>query len=64
MTPWKWLSVSMLIAGMLSAQQAIEDPVMMAREQRASLAGAGEGDLPPVPRGILEPPPFRRRLCM
>jgi hypothetical protein len=58
MTPWKWFCASMLIAGMLSAQQAIEDPVMNARNQRASLASAGEGDLPPVPRGILEPPPL------
>ena len=31
---------------------------MKARAQRASAQGIGEGDLPPVPRGIMEPPPL------
>jgi hypothetical protein len=31
---------------------------MKARAQRASAQGISEGDLPPVPRGIIEPPPL------
>lgn len=43
------------VVSVLSAQQAVDDPVMQIRSQRAM---NGEGDLPPVPRGILEPPPL------
>lgn len=35
-----------------------EDPVMKARAQRAAAQGISEADLPPVPRGIAEPPPL------
>ena len=55
MTSWKCLGAMFAIVSVLSAQQAVEDPVMKIRDQRAS---TGEGDLPPVPRAILEPPPL------
>lgn len=44
----------------LAAQgaQGLEDPVMAARAQRAAAQGISEADLPPVPRGIVEPPPL------
>ena len=35
-----------------------EDPVMKARAQRAAAQGISEADLPPVPKGIVEPPPL------
>jgi hypothetical protein len=57
MTLIKHAGVLFLIAGILSAQQAIEDPVMNARALRASTP-SHEDDLPPVPRAILEPPPL------
>jgi len=31
---------------------------MKARSERAQAQGIAEGDLPPVPRGIVEPPPL------
>ncbi len=31
---------------------------MKARSERAQAQGVAEGDLPPVPRGIVEPPPL------
>jgi hypothetical protein len=34
------------------------DPVTEARTQRAASLGIPEGDLPPVPKGIIEPPPL------
>ena len=53
MTSWKRPGAVLLIVGVLSAQQAVQDPVVKIRSQRAA---SGEGDLPPVPRAILEPP--------
>jgi hypothetical protein len=47
-----------LILGLVASAQAQEDPVLRARAQRASTQGISEGDLPPVPRGIVEPPPL------
>lgn len=55
MTSWKCLGAMIGIVSVLSAQQAVEDPVLKIRSQRAS---SGEGNLPPVPRAILEPPPL------
>jgi hypothetical protein len=55
MTSWKRLGFVLLIVGVLSAQPVVEDPVMKIRSQRAT---SGGDDLPPVPRGILEPPPL------
>jgi hypothetical protein len=34
------------------------DPVVAARAQRAAAQGLSEDDLPPVPKGIVEPPPL------
>ena len=34
------------------------DPVVAARAARAAAQGVAEDDLPPVPRGIAEPPPL------
>ena len=34
------------------------DPVVAVRAQRAAALGLSEDDLPPVPRGIVEPPPL------
>ena len=49
----------MLLAGeMVFAFQVPEDPVLKARTQRAQAQGISEGDLPPVPRTIAEPPPL------
>jgi len=47
-----------LAGGMASAFQVPEDPVLKARSQRAQALGISEGDLPPVPRAISEPPPL------
>lgn len=55
MTSWKCFGAMIGVVSVLSAQQAVDDPVMQIRSQRAM---NGEGDLPPVPRGILEPPPL------
>ncbi len=44
-----------LVASSLPPQ---DDPVVKARTQRAATQGGQEGDLPPVPRGIVEPPPL------
>ncbi len=46
--------ISLLATGLVAQALPQEDPVMKARAQRAAL----EGDLPPVPRGVIEPPPL------
>ena len=56
--PRRALFVSSLALSLLASTQAQEDPVLRARAQRASAQGISEGDLPPVPRGIVEPPPL------
>ena len=38
--------------------QPQDDPVLRVRAQRAAAQGVADGDLPPVPRGIVEPPPL------
>jgi hypothetical protein len=43
---------------LLGAQQVFPDPVMKARAERAKAQGIPEGDLPPVPKAIIEPPPL------
>ena len=50
------LALSLVASG--QSQGAPGDPVLRARAQRASAQGISEGDLPPVPRGIVEPPPL------
>ncbi|HEY3401141.1 MAG TPA: hypothetical protein VGK03_10980 [Geothrix sp.] len=56
--PRRVLFISSLALGLVAAPRAQEDPVMRARAQRAAAQGISEGDLPPVPRGIIEPPPL------
>lgn len=56
--PRRVLFISSLALSLVAAARPQEDPVMRARAQRASAQGISEGDLPPVPRGIVEPPPL------
>jgi hypothetical protein len=56
--PRRILFISSLALSLVAAAQSQEDPVLRARAQRASAQGIAEGDLPPVPRGIVEPPPL------
>ena len=56
--PRRVLFISSLALGLVASTHAQEDPVLRARAQRASAQGISEGDLPPVPRGIVEPPPL------
>jgi len=56
--PRRVLFVSSLTLSLVASAQPQEDPVLRARAQRASAQGLAEGDLPPVPRGIVEPPPL------
>lgn len=46
--------ISLLATGLVAQALPQEDPVMRARAQRT----ATSGDLPPVPRGVVEPPPL------
>jgi hypothetical protein len=52
------LLICSLALGVVASAQPQEDPVLRARAQRAAAQGIAEGDLPPVPRGIVEPPPL------
>ena len=56
--PRRVLFISSLALSLVASAQPQEDPVLRARAQRASAQGISEGDLPPVPRGIVEPPPL------
>lgn len=56
--PRRVFLISSLALSLLASAQAQEDPVLRARAQRASAQGIADGDLPPVPRGIVEPPPL------
>ncbi len=56
--PRRVLFISSLALSLVAANQAPEDPVQRARAKRAAAQGIAEGDLPPVPRGIVEPPPL------
>lgn len=57
MTLFKRIGALVMAAGLLPAQQPLEDPVLKAKALRASRP-TSQDDLPPVPRGILEPPPL------
>ncbi len=46
--------ISLLATALVGQALPQEDPVMRARAQRT----ATSGDLPPVPRGVVEPPPL------
>ena len=52
------VAIMLLVGEMSFAFQVPEDPVLKARTQRAQAQGISEGDLPPVPRAISEPPPL------
>jgi hypothetical protein len=52
------LFISSLALALAASAQGPEDPVLRARAQRATAQGISEGDLPAVPRGIIEPPPL------
>ncbi len=54
----KTAAIMLLVGEMTFAFQVPEDPVLKARTQRAQAQGISEGDLPPVPRVISEPPPL------
>ena len=56
--PRRLVFISSLALSLVASAQPQEDPVMRARARRASAQGISEGDLPPVPRGIIEPPPL------
>jgi hypothetical protein len=56
--PRRVLFISSLALCVVASAHPQEDPVLRARSQRASAQGISEGDLPPVPRGIAEPPPL------
>jgi hypothetical protein len=53
-----WLGTLLVLVALPSWSQAADDPVLLARAQRAEARGIPEGDLPPVPRSIVEPPPL------
>jgi hypothetical protein len=53
----KWV-LTLTVGCFLGAQALTEDPVVKARLQRAQAQGIEESDLPPVPRGVVEPPPL------
>ena len=46
--------MALLVTGLAAGPQ--EDPVVRARAQRGT--PSNPGDLPPVPQGVLEPPPL------
>ncbi len=56
--PRRVLFISSLALSLIASTAPQEDPVLRARAKRASAQGISEGDLPPVPRGIVEPPPL------
>jgi len=56
--PRRVLVISSLAMSLVASAQPQEDPVLRARAQRAAAQGISDGDLPPVPRGIVEPPPL------
>ena len=56
--PRRVLLIGSLALSLVAAAQPQEDPVLRARAQRASAQGIADGNLPPVPRGIVEPPPL------
>ncbi|MFZ1376918.1 MAG: hypothetical protein WAS25_10025 [Geothrix sp.] len=56
--PRRVLFISSLALSLVASTAPQEDPVLRARAKRASAQGISEGDLPPVPRGIVEPPPL------
>lgn len=58
MAPIRSCFLLVALAFQLGAQQPVDDPVLRARAAREKSGIANEGDLPPVPKGVLEPPPL------
>ncbi|HEX9082571.1 MAG TPA: hypothetical protein VF768_09845 [Holophagaceae bacterium] len=56
--PRRAFFVSALALGVVASARGQEDPVLRARAQRAASLGVPDGDLPPLPKGIVEPPPL------
>jgi len=56
--PRRILFISSLALGLMASGQIPGDPVMRVRAQRAAAQGISEGDLPALPKGIMEPPPL------
>ena len=56
--PRRAIIVSALALGLVGTVRGREDPGMKARAQRAAALGVPDGDLPPLPKGITEPPPL------
>lgn len=56
--PRRAFVISALALGLIATARGQEDPVLKARAQRSASLGLSDGDLPPLPRGIAEPPPL------
>ena len=56
--PRRAFIISALALGLVGTIRGAEDPVLQARAKRAAALGVPEGDLPPLPKGIVEPPPL------
>ncbi len=56
--PRRVFFVSALALGLVATARGQQDPVLKARAQRSADLGLPEGDLPPLPKGIVEPPPL------
>lgn len=56
--PRRMIVISALALGLVATARGQEDPVVKARAQRSAALGLPDGDLPPLPKGIVEPPPL------
>ncbi len=56
--PRRAVFISALALGLVATARGQEDPVLRARAQRAAALGVPDGDLPPLPKGVVEPPPL------
>lgn len=56
--PRRMIVISALALGLVAPARSQEDPVVKVRAQRSASLGIPDGDLPPLPKGIAEPPPL------
>ncbi len=56
--PRRAFVISALALGLVATARGQEDPVLKARAQRSAALGIPDGDLPPLPKGVVEPPPL------
>jgi len=56
--PRRAFVISALALGLVATAHGQEDPVLKIRAQRSASLGLPDGDLPPLPKGIVEPPPL------